>query len=200
VKDDTLTTKNVIASGENIALIGDNKNTLAIGSDILVNEGVNNSAVIGTGLDVKNRGIWYGKGDGTLANATAYGTMVDKISGIYSAVNTLLYTPEFKVDSNSFYTVEIKVSFVEIDTGAIHNSLTHIGSGIIQVDDTGNIYSYSDPDEVIKEIATAGTWEVGLDATGSDTIRVYVKNTGGLTYPTLTWTGTVTTIITQVRI
>jgi hypothetical protein len=200
IKDETGTTKNVIASGENIALIGDNKNTLAMGRDILVNEGVNNSAVIGTGLDVKNRGIWYGKGDGTLANATAHGTMVDKISGIYSAVNTLLYTPEFKVDSNSFYTVEIKVSFVEIDTGAIHNSLTHIGSGIIQVDDTGNIYSYSDPDEVIKEIATAGTWEVGLDATGSDTIRVYVKNTGGLTYPTLTWTGTVTTIITQVRI
>lgn len=200
VKDETNTTKNVIVSGDNVALLEANRNTLAMGTDITVKSGVTDSAIFGTGLEIQNRGIWYGKGDGTLANATAYGTMVDKISGNYTAVNTALYTPDFKVDSNSFYNVEIKVSMVEIDTGAIHNSLTHVGTGVIQVNAGGTIISYSDPDNVVYESATAGTWEIGLDATGLNTIRVYVKSTGGFTYPTLAFSGTVTTVITQVRI
>lgn len=200
VKDTTNTTKNVIVSGDNVALLEDNRNTLAMGTDITVKSGVTDSAIIGTGLEVQNRGIWYGKGDGTLANATAYGTMVDKISGNYTAVNTALYTPDFKVDSNSFYTVEIKVSMVEISGGTIHNSLTHVGTGVIEVNNGGTIISYSDPDNVVYESATAGTWEIGLDATGLNTIRVYVKSTGGFGYPTLAFSGTVTTVITQVRI
>jgi hypothetical protein len=200
VKDDTNTTKNVIVSGDNVALLEDNRNTIAMGTDITVKSGVTDSAIFGTGLEIENRGIWYGSGDGTLANATAYGTMVDKISGNYTAVNTALYTPDFKVDSNSFYNVEIKVSMVEIDTGAIHNSLTHVGTGVIQVNAGGTIVSYSDPDNVVYESATAGTWEIGLDATGLNTIRVYVKSTGGFGYPTLPFSGTVTTVITQVRI
>jgi hypothetical protein len=199
VKDDTLTTKNVIASGENIALIGDNKNTLAMGRDILVNEGVNNSAVVGTGLDVRNKGIWYGNGDGTLANATAYGTMVNKVSGTFLSTTDQLYVAEFKVDANSFYTVEIKVSMVEINAGTIHNSFSHVGTALIEVDDTGNIVNFSNPDNVVSETASAGTWLVGLkDA--SPNIKVYIESVSGLTYPTLTWTGTVTTILTQVRI
>ncbi len=199
IKDDTLSTKNVIASGDNIALIGDNKNTLAMGSDILVNVGVRDSAVIGSGLDVRNEGIWYGNGDGTLANATVYGTMVNKVSGTFLSTTDQLYVAEFKVDANSFYTVEIKVSMVEVVAGAITNSFSHVGTALIEVDGTGNIVNYSNPDNVVSETASAGTWLVGLKDV-SPNVKVYIESVSGLTYPSNTWTGTVTTILTQVRI
>ena len=200
VKDSTNTTKNVIVSGDNVVLQDANRNTLAIGTDITVKSGVTNSAIFGTGLEILNRGVWYGSGDATLINRAVYGTMVDKITGIFTAVNDQLFIPNFLLSSNSFYNVEIKVSAVEISGGAIVNTFSHVGSAEIQLDSSGNIVFFSNPDYTIYENASAGTWLVGVKDVAPNTAKIYIESAGGLSYPTNDWAITLTTIVTQVRI
>jgi len=201
VKDETNTTKNVVASGDNISLLGDNKNTVVVGSDLIVKDGVKDSAVYGTNTTVTNDGLYYGNSKDGTTNSAVWGVIVERISGNYNAALDKLYISEIKLDSNSLYTLDIKISLVQAVAGTIGDTFTHVGTAAIQTDNTGSVISFTDPDNVLTESATAGTWLVGLDSgVTPTTIVVYIQSVSGLTYPSNDWAGSVSITLTQTKI
>lgn len=193
------TTKDVVAVGDSVSFLGSNKNDIAIGSNLVLKEGVTDSAVFGTGAVIENRGLWFGTGDGAIPNKALYGVMVDAVDGNITAALTGLSSPIFKVNSNSYYQVSIKITAVQVVASAIVNSFTHTGVGDIAVDASGTC-TFSDPDNTIYELATAGVWQVGLSMAGANEMQVYLQSLSGLTYPSNDWRVTFTTELTQVAI